>query len=208
MKENICVANWRWRIVFTRIAAQENFEELKGSCIYGGGKYWKITRTIGIFWRFENLLRSWLTEQLWQYLVLHQTLYYLEFNKALLRNWNAAKYTRRFEFSWKGFWLLTCSTRSWWIFQMIQEIWRHYWVFWEQKELRKVRAKNHCSQHLHLVLRYEQDERSKRWESVQSLWLTMPRVLGLVLKAWQFRVISPRKCICKNSLTKQNFRGE
>ena len=25
----------------------------------------------------------------------------------------------------------------------------------------------------------------------------MPRVLGLVLKAWQFRVVSPRRCICK-----------
>ena len=83
---------------------------------------------------------------------------FLEFNKAQLRNWNAAKYTRRFEYSWKRFWLLTCSTRSWWIVQMIQEIWRHYWVFWEQKELRKVRAKNDCSQHLHLVLRYEQDK--------------------------------------------------
>ena len=31
---------------------------------------------------------------------------------------------------------------------------------------------------------------------VLCLWLTMPRVLG-VLKAWQFRVISPRRCICK-----------
>ena len=72
--KKFCVANWRWRIVFIRIAAQENFEELKRSCIWGGGKYWNITRTNGLFWRFENLLRSWLTEQLWQYLFPHQTL--------------------------------------------------------------------------------------------------------------------------------------
>ena len=32
-------------------------------------------------------------------------------------------------------------------------------------------------------------------------------VLGLVLKAWQFRVISPRRRICKNSLTKRNFKA-
>ena len=35
----------------------------------------------------------------------------------------------------------------------------------------------------------------------------MPRVLGLVLKAWQFRVISPRRCVCKKSLTKRNFKA-
>ena len=44
-------------------------------------------------------------------------------------------------------------------------------------------------------------------ESVLCLWLTLPWVLGLVLKAWQFRVISPRRCICQNSLTKRNFRA-
>ena len=33
----------------------------------------------------------------------------------------------------------------------------------------------------------------------------MPWVLGLVLKAWQFRVISPRRCICKNPLEFQRW---
>ena len=45
-------------------------------------------------------------------------------------------------------------------------------------------------------------------KSVPCLWLTMPWVLGLVLKVWQFHVISLRRCICKNSLTKQHFRAE
>ena len=49
-------------------------------------------------------------------------------------------------------------------YTMIQEIWWHYCVFWEQKELRKVRVKNHCSQHLYLVLGWEQDKTSKRWK--------------------------------------------
>ena len=35
----------------------------------------------------------------------------------------------------------------------------------------------------------------------------MPWVLGLVLKAWQFRVISTRRCICKNSLTNKEFQS-
>ena len=35
---------------------------------------------------------------------------------------------------------------------MIREIWRRCWVFWEQKELRKVKAENHCSRHLYLAL--------------------------------------------------------
>ena len=35
----------------------------------------------------------------------------------------------------------------------------------------------------------------------------MPWVLGLVLKARQFRVISPRRCICKHSLTTWNFKA-
>ena len=36
-------------------------------------------------------------------------------------------------------------------YTMIQEIWRYHWRFWEQKELRKMKAKNHCNQYLHLA---------------------------------------------------------
>ena len=81
-------------------------------------------------------------------------------------------------------------------YTMIQEIWRHSQRFWEPKELRKVRAKNHCNQHQNLTFN------EKAWSKVQ----TVGSVLCL-LKAWQFRVISPRRCICKKSLTKRNFRA-
>ena len=43
-------------------------------------------------------------------------------------------------------------------YTMIQTIWRHYRRFWEQKELRKLRAKNHCNQYLYLAFRWEQDK--------------------------------------------------
>ena len=42
----------------------------------------KITRTIGIYWRLKNLLRSWLTEQLWQCLRSSSSSHYFEFKKA------------------------------------------------------------------------------------------------------------------------------
>ena len=45
-------------------------------------------------------------------------------------------------------------------FTMIQEIWWHYWRFWEQKE----RAKNHCNQYLFPPFEREQDTMSRRWK--------------------------------------------
>ena len=48
---------------------------------------------------------------------------------------------------------------------------------------------------------------SKRWKASHE-GQTVPWILGLVFKARQFRVISPRRCVCKNSLTKRNFRAE
>ena len=89
---------------------------------------------------------------------------------------------------------------------MIREIWRRCWVFWEQKELRKVNAENHFSQHLYLAL---PPFRQKVWtvESVLCSWLTVPWVLGLVFKAWQFRVISPRRCICRKFPDQTKFQS-
>ena len=92
-------------------------------------------------------------------------------------------------------------------YRFVRENWQHYSRIWEQKELRKFRAKNYCNQHFILLSNRKQDKKSRRVESVQCLWLTVPRVLGLVLKAWQFRIVSHRECICKNSSTKQNVRA-
>ena len=49
-------------------------------------------------------------------------------------------------------------------YTMIQEIWRQHQRFWEQKELRKVEAKNHCNRYLYLAFRKEQDKKSRRWK--------------------------------------------
>ena len=49
-------------------------------------------------------------------------------------------------------------------YTMIQEIWRHHRRFREEKELRKVRAKNHCKQYLYLAFRYKQGKKSRRQE--------------------------------------------
>ena len=83
--------------------------------------------------------------------------YYLDFEKAKPRSWNAAKYTREFECSWKRFWSSTCSTRSWWITQWFKKFGNTVgnrwwcWGFWETKELRIVGAKNHCHQYFYLA---------------------------------------------------------
>ena len=83
--------------------------------------------------------------------VPHQVLITSSSRKAQPRSWNAAKYTREYECSWKHFWLSTCSTRSWWITQWFKKFGDIIWWFWEDKELRIVGAKNHCNQYFHLA---------------------------------------------------------
>ena len=88
------------------------------------------------------------------------------------------EYTRRCEYSWKRFWLSTWSTRSWKIHKWFKNFGgiivssenRRHWDKWERRTI----AVN--------FLR---------------LWLTVPWILGLVFKAWQFRVICPWRCICE-----------
>ena len=67
---------------------------------------------------------------------------------------------------------------------MIQEIWQHHREFREEKELRKVGAKNHCNQYIYFAFREKQ--RKKVWTTaiVLSLWLTIPRVSGLYYSKW------------------------
>ena len=104
----------------------------------------KIKRTIGFFFgRLKNLLWSWLTEQLWQYLRSSSSSYFFEFKKAQPRSWNAAKYTRDFEYSWKGFWLSTCPTSAWRITQWFKKFGntngnsenRRNWEKWKRRTI-------------------------------------------------------------------------
>ena len=160
-REYVCVADWGKWTIFIEKAMQEVAEKLKNweyadmrKDITKNNKDWKNflrsmirnheqwvnSSTILTFWAVMTYLRS------------SSSSHHLEFKIAEPRSWNAAKYTWGYEYSWERFRLSTCSSRSWWITQMIQEIWRHYWLFWEQKELTKVGAKNHCNQYLYLVL--------------------------------------------------------
>ena len=133
--------------------------------------------------------------------------YYIEFKKAQLRSWSGAKYTRRYAYSWKRFWLSTCSMRSWWITKWFKNFGntngnsgnRRNGEKWERRTI---------AINTYILLPNRKQDKSLDGESVPYLWLTMPWVLGLVLKVWQFQVISSRRCICKNSLTKQHFRAE
>ena len=97
----------------------------------------------------------------------------------------------------------TCSTRSWWITQWFTKFGdiieysenRRSWEKWER------RATAIITFILFLSKSKTKSQNGGRCP------MFLPWVLGLVFRAWQFRVISPRRCICKNSLTKQNFRA-
>ena len=99
------------------------------------------------------------------YLRSSSSSYCLEFEKAWPRRWNAAKYTREYKYYWTRFWSSTCSTRSWRITQLFQEIWQHYWkslsmsrILSRSRKLRIVGAKNHCNQYLYLAFQKERVE--------------------------------------------------
>ena len=103
----------------------------------------KLPRTIGVYWRFENLPRCWLIEQFWQCPRSASSSYHLEFQKAEPRIENAAKYTKRFKYSRKFFWLSTCSTSAWGITQWFEKFGntignsekRRNWEKWERRTI-------------------------------------------------------------------------
>ena len=103
VREYLWVVNWRWWIVFTKIATQEVAKNLKNwERCYREGKYWKnfedwknfpcrmirnpvqwvcwarsstkITRTMSKHWRFEISSTILTYEQLWRTYVPHQAL--------------------------------------------------------------------------------------------------------------------------------------
>ena len=76
------------------------------------------------------------------------------------------------------------------ITQMSQESWRHYWVFWEQKELRTVGAKNHCN-FFFLCFSVRASRKRQDDKKVLCLWLTMHWVFGLVLMWHDHSELSP-----------------
>ena len=85
-------------------------------------------------------------------------------------------------------------------YTMIPEIWR----FWEQKELRKVRAKNHCNQPISC---FSVRAREKSLDGGKCP-VSMTNDAAGIGTCNRSGMTLRRRCICKNSLTKQNFTAE
>ena len=96
-------------------------------CVYWWIKYENYKNDWYMLKTQKNLLWSWLTEQLRQYLRSSSSSCDLEFKRAYPRSWDAAKYKRIYGYYWTRFWSSTSSTRSWWNFWIIQEIWQNHW---------------------------------------------------------------------------------
>ena len=160
----------------------------------------KSTRTIGVHWRFENLLRSWLTEQLWQYHVPHQALITSSSRKPS-RESRMQRNTRD-DMSAPGN-VFDCQHSR-----------------WDPDEL------HNDSRNL-ATLSSEGIEKSESEEPLQSIPISCFSVrareksldggkcpVSMTNDAagsgtcTQSGMTLPRKCICQNSLTKQNFTVE
>ena len=138
--------------------------------------------------------------------------FFLGFKEAQPRNWNAAKYTREYEYSWKRFWLSAWSTRFWWIIQLFKKFGKH------RREppmmstiLRKEGSENSGSEEplqstllpcFSVIAR----RKSRRQISLMSMTHHAVGIWTCTQVTWQFQVIYPRRCIC-NSLTKRSFKA-
>ena len=131
VREYICVANWRWRIVFIKNAVQEVAEKLNNNFKgrFYQEKYTEKTAKIerisyaawsGITNSESIFLRSWLAEHVWQYLRSSSSSYYLELKKPS-REVGMPRNTRENMNIPGKLWLSTCSTRSWWITQWLKK---------------------------------------------------------------------------------------
>ena len=151
-REYICAANWRWRTIFIKSYARScrKIEELNRRCyqeeILKNNKDWK------------NFLRSMIrNHEDW----VHWEIKYEDYKN----DWNILQ-TQNLLWSWQRIWvfletflIVNMLDEILMNYTMIQEIWRHHLRFWERKELRKVGAKNHCSQCLYLAFQWEQGEK-------------------------------------------------
>ena len=129
-RENICVADWRWRIIFIKNAMQEVAEKLK-SWEYADMR--KETTKNNEDWK--NFLRSMIGDReqwvysstiltYWAVITVPPFLIKLllpRVQESLDAKLDASKYTKEFEYSRQRFWLSTCSTRSWWVTQWFKK---------------------------------------------------------------------------------------
>ena len=80
---------------------------------------------------------------------------------------------------------------------IMTQIWLYHRRCWEQKEVRKVGRRT--MQQILLLCFFNKSKEVKSLDDKMShsMWPTMPWVLGLVLRAWQFWVDPTRRRICK-----------
>ena len=124
-----CGADWGWRTIFIKSFARSGreIEELKRRCYQEKiqkeqrrledfpTQHDQESRTVSLFFNDVGLLSSN------DVLSSSSSSYYFELKKALPRCWNAAKYTRGYEDSWKRFRSSACSTKFWWITQWFKK---------------------------------------------------------------------------------------
>ena len=164
------------------------------------GKYWKTTKIVrnsdaawsGIPNSESFLLRSWLIEQLWHTCVPHQALITSRSRKpsrevGMPRMWVFLE----------TFLIVYMLNEILMNYTVIQEIWQQHWRFWEQKELRKMGAKNHCNQCSYLACRGKQEKKSK-WQKLFYVYdLPCLGCLDLFSKHDSSELSPPRRCICR-----------
>ena len=88
---------------------------------------WNILKT-------QNLLRAWFTQQLWPTYVPHQVLI-TSSSRKLGRQVGMLRNTWEKKVSLETFLIVNMLNGMLMNYTTIQEIWRHHWRFWEQKEL-------------------------------------------------------------------------
>ena len=166
VKEKNGAANRRWRIIFIKNPIQEVAEKLKNwkdAAIKKEFFFFEKrrlediptqhdheSRSVRLFFFDPDILCSYDDPR------SSSSPFCLVFKEAQPRSWNAAKYTRGYDHSWKRFWSSTCLTRSWRVIQLFKKFGNtieNRWCrgFWEKKELRIVGAQNHCNKNLYLA---------------------------------------------------------
>ena len=79
---------------------------------------------IEIYWRFENIPRSWLTEQFLAVPTFHIKLVFTRVPKSLAAIQECSAIHEGYEYTRKRFWLSTCPTNAQGITQWFEEIWQ------------------------------------------------------------------------------------
>ena len=212
--EHIFAANWRWRTILIKNATQEVAENLtnwedaaikrkyikkKNGRLEKSHAAWSgITNSESI----EDSKSSMILTQraVMTYLRSSSCSHYLEFEKAEPRSWNAAKYTREYEYSLETFLIVHMLNDILMNCTIILGIWRHFgysenrrnWENWERGTIAITT----------FTLFFSKSEENTSWRQTSVMSMTN-HALGIwtcTQVAWQFRVISTRRCIC-NSLT-------